>query len=172
VTRRYINKNVGELEALAAANQDDLQVIADIIDELGHRRSPRARDLLASLTGGPASGSKSPGKSSSRTKRDTGRSGTKAGSSGPTVEAEPAVQCPAVNRSLEQTYETLRETFTFEAETLARWGVTPLLPEEIRRNVFDHWRARLTNIPDERGRSIETLERDLARLATQTRSEF
>lgn len=40
-------------------------------------------------------------------------------------------------------YEALRETFTEEAEALARWGITPLLPPELRRILLEAWAERL-----------------------------
>jgi len=173
VTRRYVKKNVGELEALAAANRDDPRVIADIIAELRHRSVPKARKLLARLTGEPAAAPTAPRKASPKTVRAPDRrTGAKVGSDGPIVEAATAVTNPPVDRNLEQTYELLRETFTFEAEILARWGVTPTLPREIAQSVFAAWRKLLKSGPDERGRSLELLEQDMAKLASHDGSEF
>jgi len=55
----------------------------------------------------------------------------------------------------------LRTTFTEEAERLARWGMTPNLPAELRKLVAQGWVGRVTEVPDGMGRSRESLQREL-----------
>ncbi len=59
----------------------------------------------------------------------------------------------------------LRTTFTEEAERLARWGMTPVLPGELRQLVAQAWAARVSEVPDRMGRSRNTLQQDLESLA-------
>jgi hypothetical protein len=82
---------------------------------------------------------------------------------------------PALSASDSERLAILRSTFTAEAEILARWGVTPALPAECLAQVSDWWRAKLSGEPDLMGRSVASLERDLAQVdrevAMRTRGE-
>ncbi len=180
MARPYIGKSVVELERLAEANPDDANVIAGVIAELRHRNVPKAKKLLARLSGESSPSRAAPRKASARpTKATAGptKATTKNGRAkpvvpGPVVEAEAATTNPDVDRKLQDAFELLRETFTFEAEVLARWGITPTLPKEIAQSVFAAWRKLLKSGPDERGRSLELLEQDMAKLAGHDGSEF
>jgi len=187
MARPYRGKSVVELERLAEVNTGDPRVMADVIAELRHRNVPKARKLLARLSGESSTGRAAPRKATARPTKATARP-TKATArptkatandgrakpvvAGPVVEAEPATTNPDVDRNLQQAFELLRETFTFEAELMARWGVTPTLPKEIAQSVFTAWRKLLKSGPDERGRSLELLEQDMAKLAGHDGSEF
>ena len=61
----------------------------------------------------------------------------------------------------------LRATFTLEAELLARWGMTPAMPEELREAVFRLWAERDGVGEDQFGRSAATLQRDRRRLSEE-----
>jgi hypothetical protein len=187
MARPYIGKSVVELERLAEANPDDANVIAGVIAELRHRNVPRAKKLLARLSGESSPSRAVPRKSTARPTKATARptkataKPTKAAAKdgrakpvvpGPVVEAELATTNPDVDRSLQQAFELLRESFTLEAEILARWGMTPTLPKVIVQSVFTAWRKVLKSGPDDRGRSLELLEQDMAELAGHDGSEF
>ena len=49
--RKYFKTPVDELEALFKENLNHLQVLGDIRDELTHRDTPRARQLLREVNG-------------------------------------------------------------------------------------------------------------------------
>jgi len=173
MARPYRGKSVVELERLAEVNTGDPRVMADVIAELRHRNVPKARKLLARLSGESSTGRAAPRKATARPTKATANDGrAKPVVAGPVVEAEPATTNPDVDRNLQQAFELLRETFTFEAELMARWGVTPTLPKEIAQSVFTAWRKLLKSGPDERGRSLELLEQDMAKLAGHDGSEF
>jgi hypothetical protein len=180
MARPYISKSVVELERLAEANPDDANVIAGVIAELRHRNVPKAKKLLARLSGEPSSSRAAPRKSTARPTKATARPTKAAAKDGRAkavvsdqlVEAEAATTNPDVDRNLQEVFELLRETFTFEAEILAKWGMTPTLPKEMVQLVFTSWRKLLKGGPDERGRSLGLLEQDMAKLAGHDGSEF
>ena len=76
----------------------------------------------------------------------------------------------AVEAELVARYESLRSTFTLEGEILARWGMTPDLPQDLVSATFESWRRRLSTQPDRRGRNILKLDEDLRALSA-ARSE-
>lgn len=180
MARPYIGKSVVELERLAEVNTGDPRVMADVIAELRHRNVPKAKKLLARLAGESSTGRAAPRKATIRPTKAAVRPSKATAKDGraepvvpgPVVEAEAATTIPETDRSTEQRYELLRETFTFEAEIMARWGVTPTLPKEMAQSVFTAWRKLLKSGPDERGRSLELLEQDMAKLASHDGSEF
>lgn len=65
----------------------------------------------------------------------------------------------------------LRTTFTEEAERLARWGMTPILPGELQQLVAQAWAARVSEVPDRMGRSRDTLRQDLESLMQSSRGQ-
>lgn len=65
----------------------------------------------------------------------------------------------------------LRTTFTEEAERLARWGMTPVLPGELRQLVAQAWAERVSEAPDRMGRSRDTLQQDLGNLTQSSRGK-
>jgi hypothetical protein len=173
MARPYGDKGVAELERLATENAGDAKVMADVIAELRKRTVPKARKLLARLSGESTLTPATPRKSSSKSKKAPSKgNGSKPIASGPMVNAAPATMTPDGDRSTEQTFELLRETFTLEAEILARWGMTPTLPKEIKKLVIIEWRKLLKGGPDDRGRSIKMLELDMLKLASYDGSEF
>ena len=166
MARPYGDKGVAELERLATENAGDAKVMADVIAELRKRTVPKARKLLARLSG------ESPSTPAATRKASSKSDGTKPIASGLMVDAALATMNPDGDRSTEQTFELLRETFTLEAEILARWGMTPTLPKEIKKLVIVEWRKLLKGGPDDRGRSIKKLELDMLKLASHDGSEF
>ena len=173
MARPYGGKGVAELERLATEKAGDAKVMADVIAELRQRTVPKARKLLARLSGESTLTPAAPRKSSSKSKKTPSKGNdSKPIASGPMVNAAPATMTPDGDRSTEQTFELLRETFTLEAEILARWGMTPTLPKEIKKLVIVEWRKLLKGGPDDRGRSIKMLELDMLKLASYDGSEF
>lgn len=180
MARSYTRKSVEELAQLAEEKRDDVDVIAGIIAELRHRKVPKAKKLLARLSGESSPSRSAPRKATARpTKATAGptKATAKNGRAkpvvpGPVVEAEAATTIPDVDRNLQEVFELLRETFTFEAEILAKWGMTPTLPKEMVQLVFTSWRKLLKGGPDERGRNLGLLEQDMAMLAGHDGSEF
>ena len=71
-----------------------------------------------------------------------------------------ALPVAAPSRDLTIRYEALRATFTIEAELLARWGMTPALPTDLRSVVFALWEERLGESTDELGRNLANLTND------------
>jgi hypothetical protein len=50
MTRPYRRSSAPELMALSAANQDNLDVLEDILHELGFRKTKGARELIVQIT--------------------------------------------------------------------------------------------------------------------------
>jgi len=158
---------------MAKTNAADARVITDIIAELRHRSTNTARKLLATLSGESAPTPAGSRKVTSKpAKGKSEKALPKSEDSGPTIDAAPATTTPATDRSVEQAFELLRETFTLEAEILARWGMTAAMPDDLRKLVIAEWRKVLKAGADDRGRSIEMLEINLAKLASHEGSEF
>lgn len=161
--RPYLNESIESLEQMVHT-RDDPQLVAAVIGELGHRRGRRARKLLHQLA--PANGATAaaePGEPNSNH-----------------VQPEPTPQAArtygvvdeAVTSDLVARYAALRATFTAEAEVLARWGMTGLMPEEMRSLVFDSWRARLDGNSDAHplGMTLDELAQDRALLDEELRA--
>ncbi len=135
----------------------DASKIPTILDELRHRTTKASQKLRVELTNGKFI----PGPARSKTY------GSHKDSDG-----APAESAVTPQQTADQRFEVLRSTFTLEAEILARWGVTPLLPAGLLGVVIEGWRSSLTMSPDVFGRSLGTLESDLARLAAETANEI
>jgi hypothetical protein len=169
--REYTSKGIAELRKMAQEHSGNPAILKKIVHELGFRSTQASRKLLAELTAGS-----SPAKPVRVAKKQTTTRATpakrRAPEPGPVVESPAATTAPALERGQQETFELLRETFTLEAEILARWGMTPAVPKEIEKLVFAEWRKLLKGGPDDRGRSIETLEKDISKLAGRDGSEF
>ena len=79
-------------------------------------------------------------------------------SPGTSVSTEPGI---------EARYQALRETFTAESGVLARWGMTSLMPQVMRRDVFAAWRDLLGRGQHPGEFTIADLETDLRRLEAE-----
>jgi hypothetical protein len=62
-------------------------------------------------------------------------------------------------------YEFLRNTFTEEGELLAKWGMTPTLPEDVIEKTFKHWEEHLAKNTDPMFRTIPQLKIDKEKFA-------
>jgi hypothetical protein len=138
-----MSSTITELRQLSAEFSNDPDVRAALIGELRHRSTHSARKLLAELEmsvpfvevlGSP--------------RRAT------------LLEPSPVA---APSRDLTSRYEALRATFTTEAEFLARWGMTPAMPDDLRSEVFALWEKRLGESADDRGRNLASLADDRSR---------
>jgi hypothetical protein len=145
MSRAYQQSSAAELQALALASRGDAAVLSEILAEFSRRKTQKARDArraveaaLAGRTLGPDSGT---GPASVRRPAPDARRPNRPDPAAP--QAPPAGTAEPAGPGLEARYEALRQTFTEEAELLARWGATPLLPPELRRGLFDAWAARL-----------------------------
>lgn len=65
-----------------------------------------------------------------------------------------------VDEVLAEKYEALRSVFSAEGEILARWGMTPSMPLDLRSSVFAEWRAKLASGSASALRTLEVLETD------------
>jgi hypothetical protein len=71
------------------------------------------------------------------------------------------------HESLLRVYESLRATFTAEAELLARWGMTPAMPLDLQDIVFEEWRKRISGAPSQSMPSAEALSEDQIRIVRE-----
>ena len=142
--RPHISCSINELRQLSAKFGNDPEVSAELIKELRHRTTKSARLLLSQLEkGDEVTGDlESPARS-------------------PRQKSLPEPSPVAVpSRELTSRYEALRATFTTEAELLARWGMTPALPDDLRSELFALWEKRLGESADGLGRNLASLTDD------------
>lgn len=163
--RPYLMLGVQELEGLAQSSASNSKVVEDLIQELGHRRIPRAQRLKSRLE--------------RQRQQTTSKGGATSDSDGmtPVSEADAVPNPPSPAREagsgsdddytdLRHRYEFLRTTFTVEAELLARWGMTPQLPHDLQELVFQEWNKRLANV-SHGCISAEALTADRIRIAQE-----
>lgn len=194
--RPYQSSSVTDLKALVEAKPLDRPLLETVLQELALRRTQKAVDLRrfvealvvagAATTAAPTGARATPRKATragvpqrepsrrpegavTPPRRARGTSSTKAA-----VDPAPAdVAVTAATDSprpsglgLEERHALLRETFTLEAEVLARWGMTPLLPQVLRERVVALWRAHLQEhgaAGHPYGLTLTHLENDLGR---------
>jgi hypothetical protein len=141
-----------ELEQRASGCSDKA-VIDGIVDELQHRASPRAWKLLRRLAPdrSPVAGKQRSSVANARDRRAASKPRTDA----------------------EAKYLSLRTLFSAESEALARWGMTSLMPPEIRAAVFDMWRSALSARADAHplGFGLADLKRDALRCGHSFRDD-
>lgn len=160
--RPYLSKSLVELVDLVESQESSPQIISAVIHELQHRKSAGAKKWLKELQ------QAKPG-SVGKKKKPTGKPETRR-RQGKLVEGSNAdVFIPSESkdfgpdaRDLVSRMKALRETFTEEAEVLARWGMTPALPDALVESIFKSWREQLRDLPDDLGRSKATLESDVS----------
>lgn len=143
------------------------KTISEVIDELSYRTTSKAKKLLdrlkkhnPSLVTGTTNSVPA-----SRLPTGKGPSGSKqtSDSDDGIVPKETELLGPEA-RDIAQRLAALRETYTEEAEVLARWGITTALPNDMRAQLLAQWKTRMTDQPDQFGRSRAVLEADTARL--------
>ncbi len=158
--RPYMSRSAEQLEALFTDAHGDQQRLETLQHELKHRTSRAARALLekvdAALAGRPASTDDHPT-----------AQGTPSEQAAPTLSnpiAQDRPSQPGTPLAAPPDYELLRASFTEEAEILSRWGMTSAIPDDLMSMVFDGWCARLTDSPDEFGRTAAFARDDRAKL--------
>lgn len=159
--RPYHYWSIEQLEDLASTQAENEEILRVLVAELDLRTTRRARrlrrklDFVVSLdnTGGASQAelSNEEGRASKLTPFSQG-----AGD-----------DWVSRYRALSAKYETLRATFTLEAELLARWGMTPFLPRDLQDLLFEEWRKRLETSTEGSERTLETLSGDLVRIARE-----
>ncbi|WP_422391368.1 hypothetical protein [Arthrobacter sp. N1] len=156
------------MEELARSGKGNPEVSRRLIAELELRKSPRARLLKSQLENQDQS--RLDGAPVRSRTRNTSRPAPLPPAK-PTQEVTvnavfPTVPSPAgEDEALLRKYESLRATFTVEAELLARWGMTAALPRDMQELMFKEWCKRLQSGPDEVGRSADALAEDRLRIA-------
>ncbi len=141
---------MAEMERLFESSPSDRLLRTALLEELRHRSTASARQLEQRVTGHTADAPPRP----------------------PMTPAAVEPPPPAATVSeLERAslLATLRATFTLEAELLARWGITPAMPEDLREAVFRLWANRLGTAEDRFGMSDAALARDRRRLDEERR---
>jgi hypothetical protein len=166
--RPYSSYGIDRLELLASSSGDDPDVVARLIAELEHRKTPKARELRSRLQ----KTSRMTGPQSARPFPDSTNLGQTARSPGVTNQTEKRETAgsdvtSAQYESLRHRYELLRQTFTVEAEVLARWGMTAAMPQDFQELVFGEWMKWLSENPDESGRTAPALQEDRLRIGRE-----
>lgn len=163
-SRPYQHSSTESLENLARENPHDGPLLYAITLELrqrGRKRARRAADVVAALQEAleqPAD--------ASAAARQPARAGA---GDGPSARAAASYSTSELiaRPTLVERYQALRVTFTAEAEVLARWGLTPLLPAELRGYLFEAWSQRFAALGSDahpHGLTRVDLERDRAAL--------
>lgn len=143
------------------------QTISEVIDELSYRTTSKAKKLLDRLEKQNPSLVTGTIKPATARRRSTGKgpSGSEqASDSDDGIVPKETELLGSEARDTAQRLAVLRETYTEEAEVLARWGVTTALPNDMRAQLLAQWKTRMTDQPDQFGRSRVVLEADTARL--------
>ncbi|MDQ0822347.1 hypothetical protein QFZ79_000083 [Arthrobacter sp. V4I6] len=167
--RPYAPMKIEQLEELAKSASGDSEVHRRLVAELQHRKNPRAQRLKSRLEGTipPQSAGRS-ARSESSGKPNAVPPVSAVSCQEPSIAA--TLPTPHVSaeehESLLRAFESLRATFTVEAELLARWGMTPALPQEIQDLVFQEWTKRLTSADNET-KPVEAIAKDRVRIARE-----
>lgn len=151
--RPYANLGVKALEELV---QNDPGLVDEVLAELGRRKVSAAVRLRKELE---------KGKVRTKASQTSGRRPASVKPRGDTQPRKALIVPEPQRRNPDDRIAFLRGTFTPEAELLARWGMTPEMPMELQRQVFELWRRRLEESgPDATGPTMEELKRDLKSL--------
>ena len=154
MSREYQHSSTAELASLVDDDQVDRRLLVAIKAELDHRKTQRARDLAVRveqlLSATPANGHGGATSAEEHAARGAGRSSRTTGQAALSV---------GRRTDVERRYAALRETFTSESERLASWGMTSLMPPDLRAVVADAWRKHLR--ADPASHPLGLRERDL-----------
>jgi hypothetical protein len=157
--RPYLNSSIDEIVALVQGKKVPDSVVKHVLKELEHRRSSRAKKLMAQLQKSHPHLKSAPGATVKRPatpQRATARRVSR--------EQSPVMPPTIVYEENAVAYESLRNTFTEEGEILARWGMTPTLPDAIMKKIFEMWKEHLSKSKDSMFRTLLQLESDQAKL--------
>lgn len=159
-----MNSSLGDLTAIVDDPASPPELLSEVEYELRHRTTKGAKHLLARLSGNSvsrASKERAPEVGGGQPSHPTTLESVDKPSAFPTetqTENDHA-------RDIKTQFAALRATFTAESEILARWGLTSAMPEDMVQLVLENWAGRVTDEPDDMGRSRTSLSRDSARLA-------
>ena len=167
MSRNYLQHTIDQLEALAKDPATDSDTLLAVKAELPHRKKTRQRaDLILShidhrLASVPSESAKS----------ETPRS---IATESPSTDSAPDSGASAELQQLRREVQILRDGISVRSECLERWGLSISAPPALIDLAAEYWRRKLGTVADCRGRTIKTLEADLARereLRTSTTSE-
>jgi len=160
MTRPLMSLRVDQLTMKFRNAGGDIEALRALSAELGYRKTSTAKALLREvdaqlgrLSQKPSTGTKTIAPQTPD-KEDPYKSKTR--------RRQVTEEAP---RTLPVDYELLRKTFSAESELLARWGMTSTIPDDFMSVVFDGWCDRLTDSPDEFGRTVDSAREDRAQLA-------
>jgi hypothetical protein len=137
-----MSKSVIQLREIALENLHDPSVIVKLKHELSFRTTKAARQLLAEIDSGAAiSPPVQPPKAQ--------------------VISEAITTDFAVDNELIYRYEELRQTFTVKGSLLSRWGMTELMPNEFMQEIVKLWSNKISDTPDQYGRTKELLFKNM-----------
>ena len=149
VQRIYMSKSVIQLREIALQNLHDSAVILNLRHELSHRSTKSAQHLLAEI--------------------DLGATISPLGSPPlAQVVSEIITADHAMDHGLASRYEELRQTFTVKGSLLSRWGMTELMPKEFIQVVVELWSTKITDVPDQFGRTKDLLIKNMLDLGFET----
>jgi hypothetical protein len=151
--RKLIQKNLNQLAKLFQEHRGDADVLEVLRFELEHRSTQAARKLQEQVESRLAILKEDPQPKGNASKPTRRRPESR---SAPKPEAE----APAIGEA----HDALRATFSEEGELLARWGMSPLLPDDLFESFIDAWRAWLRQRPTADGRSTPEFEADVHRI--------
>lgn len=169
MTRPYISLSIAQLEFLASDDPSDASSVSLLIDELRHRNGRRVRRLLSQLETPLVTENNDEDLTEEEPVTSTFGPVESPNCPDAVVRDNSPVQSAGDHELIRQRYEDLRLTFTVEAELLARWGMTPSMPQSMQEMTFAEWRKRLQRGADTLGRSVQTLEADQLRIADERR---
>jgi hypothetical protein len=159
------------LEEQARLANDNAEVRQRLIDVLkGRRQSPRVKKLWLQLEELDLPHSESfavVAQMTTAAPKSQSRPAVLDHEHPPNADVQPRAVSPDEYESLLQKYESLRATFTAEAELLARWGMTAAMPLDLQDLVFDEWRKRISRAPSHAGPSGEALSEDRIRIVRE-----
>lgn len=156
--RPYRMMSIDDLTGRIRGSASNKVLLDEVARELEHRSTNRAKALAREVERlRIALSQQKPGPLSPETKAPAARA----------LVPEPAAG------DIGARYESLRATFTAEAEILARWGLTALAPDDLQNHVFAYWRNMLGRNRDSHplGLGAADLARDIKALTDERRKD-
>jgi hypothetical protein len=151
--RKLFQKNHSQLTELFQKHRGDADVLEVLRLELEHRSTQAAKKLQAQIENQLAILKEDPHPKGNESKRNRRRPE-------PRSAPEPEAEAPAVGEA----HDALRSTFSEEGELLARWGMSPLLPDDLFESFIEAWRTWLRQRTTADGRSTPEFDADVQRI--------
>lgn len=164
MVRPHLNSSLQDLTAIVDDPESPPELLSEVADELRHRTTKGARNLLKRLDDDPVRRTSKQRDSKPGNGRRSHHTTVQSVDSPSAFPTETQIENESA-RDIATQFAALRATFTAEAEILARWGLTCAMPEDIVQLVLKNWANRVTDEPDDFGRSRTSLSRDSARLS-------